>query len=113
MLNRMRAVACGFLLASGSAAAELELADYDLAAGREVYDTACMTCHESGMAGAPKVGDPEAWSERIDQGMEVLVRRSLEGYRGESGFMPPRGGYSSLTDEEVANAVAYMVSESQ
>lgn len=109
----LRAAVCNVLLAAVPVSADPELERFDLEEGREVYGVACMICHEGGAAGAPEVGDEPAWAGRIDQGMEVLIRRSLEGYRGDKGFMPPRGGYSSLTDEEVANAVAYMVSESQ
>ena len=36
--------------------------------GAAVYNSGCMACHAAGVAGAPKVGDKEAWAERIAQG---------------------------------------------
>ena len=31
--------------------------------GKEVYDTACTTCHAIALAGAPKFGDRLSWGE--------------------------------------------------
>ncbi|BCR04986.1 hypothetical protein DESUT3_20550 [Desulfuromonas versatilis] len=86
---------------------------YDLKTGESVYQKACMACHSMGVAGAPRYGKAEDWKSRIDKGMEVLVRNSLEGFQGEKGLMPARGGRSDLSDEEVAAAVAYMVEGSR
>jgi cytochrome c5 len=61
------------------------------------------------VAGAPKLGDAEAWKPRIDKGMEVLVEHAITGFQGESGVMPPKGGNPNLSDEDVEAAVAHMV----
>jgi len=37
-----------------------------------------------------------------------MVKKSIEGYEGKTGVMPPKGGNSTLTDEEVSNAVDFM-----
>ena len=79
--------------------------------GPQVYNEACIACHGTGIGGAPKFGDAAAWGPRIEQGMEVLVQHAIEGYQGETGFMPPKGGRMDLSDEEVAAAVEYMVTE--
>src|SRR5690242_9199978 len=34
-------------------------------AGEQVYAQVCKACHETGLAGAPKIGDKAAWSPRI------------------------------------------------
>ena len=61
--------------------------------GKEIYDHLCTTCHTAGIAGAPKLGDKAAWEQRINQGMDTLVKHSIEGYHGPDGnFMPPKGG---------------------
>lgn len=86
-------------------------ADYDLSDGSTVYNQACAACHAAGVAGAPKSGDAQAWEDRLDKGMATLIEHSIEGFRGDAGFMPPRGGRSGLSDEEVSNAVAYMINE--
>ena len=35
--------------------------------GEEVYNSACVACHGTGIAGAPKTGDKAAWAPRIAQ----------------------------------------------
>ena len=57
--------------------------------------------------------DAEAWAPRIEQGLDVLKEHAIKGYQGSAGYMPAKGGRTDLSDEEVANAVDYMVSESQ
>lgn len=81
--------------------------------GKAVYDQACMACHAQGVAGAPKLGDTEAWADRIAQGEETLYDHSINGFQGDAGVMPPKGGFANLSDEEVKAAVDYMVEESQ
>jgi cytochrome c5 len=80
--------------------------------GEQVYNKTCMICHGDGIAGAPKMGDKEAWQARILQGMEILESRAIQGYQGSLGSMPAKGGNASLSDEEVKSAVAYMVEKS-
>ena len=78
-------------------------------AGKPVYIKSCQTCHNTGIAGAPKLGDLVEWSSRLSQGIRILHKHAINGYQGGSGVMPARGGNMSLTDDEVINAVAYMV----
>lgn len=80
---------------------------------KETYDTGCAVCHASGIAGAPKTGDKSAWVERIDQGMDTLIDHAVNGYRGKTGYMPPKGGNSQLSDKDVAAAVEFMVEQSK
>jgi cytochrome c5 len=81
--------------------------------GPQVYNSACLACHGAGIGGAPMLGDAEAWTARIAQGTDVLKDHAINGYQGSVGFMPAKGGRTDLSDEEVASAVDYMVSESQ
>ena len=81
--------------------------------GEDVYKQACAMCHDKGLAGAPVTGDKAAWKSRIDKGMDTLVANSINGFRGEKGFMPARGGRASLTDQQVTEAVRYMVEKSR
>ncbi|MEM7613294.1 MAG: c-type cytochrome [Pseudomonadota bacterium] len=81
--------------------------------GAQVYNNACGACHTGGIAGAPKVGDVPAWTARIDQGLEILNKHAIEGYQGDAGYMPAKGGNAALSDEEVIRAVEYMVAEAQ
>ncbi len=80
--------------------------------GPQVYNTACLACHTPGVAGAPKLGDKEAWAPRIARGMDVLKDRAINGYQGEQGYMPPKGGRTDLSDQEIVAAIEYMVNQS-
>ena len=82
-------------------------------AGEATYKAACGVCHTSGLAGAPKVGDADAWSERIQQGTDLLIIHALQGYAGTEGYMPAKGGRADLSDEAVTNAVLFMVESQQ
>lgn len=82
-----------------------------LQTGTQVYNAVCMACHAAGVAGAPKVGDTAAWSARIAQGYETLVSHAVNGYKGNNGQMPAKGGNPDLDDVEVARAVAYMADQ--
>ncbi|WP_372695367.1 cytochrome c5 family protein [Immundisolibacter sp.] len=77
--------------------------------GAAVYQQACFSCHATGVAGAPKLGDTAAWESRLSQGIDVLYQHSLQGIRA----MPPKGGFMNLSDEQVKAAVDHMVSQSQ
>jgi len=83
------------------------------ALGNSVFNKTCALCHAAGVAGAPKPGDKDDWGPRIAQGEETLYKHALEGFTGAKGMMPPRGGGSSLTDEEVKAAVDFMVAKSR
>ncbi len=79
--------------------------------GPQVYNAICGSCHGSGLAGAPMTGDSAAWSARVDQGMETLSGNAINGYQGDAGYMPAKGGRMDLSDEEVIAAVQYMVDQ--
>ena len=81
--------------------------------GPQVYNSACLACHGAGVGGAPIVGDVDIWTARIAQGNDMLYDHAINGYQGELGYMPPKGGRLDLSDEEVQAAVDYMVAESQ
>ena len=81
--------------------------------GPQVYNAACLACHGAGIGGAPVLGDADAWSSRVSQGIDVLKEHAINGYTGSLGYMPAKGGRVDLSDEEVAAAVDYMVAESQ
>ncbi|SUA63944.1 c-type cytochrome [Oligella urethralis] len=76
--------------------------------GEQLYSKLCMTCHDSGLSGAPIKGDESAWAPRIAQGADTLFKHSLEGFNA----MPAKGGDLSLSDDEVKNAVVFMVNAS-
>jgi cytochrome c5 len=48
----------------------------------------------------------------VRQGIDVLRDHAINGYTGSVGFMPAKGGRTDLSDQEVSNAVDYIVDES-
>ncbi len=81
--------------------------------GPQVYNTACLACHSTGVGGAPVVGDAAQWADRIAQGNDVLYDHAINGFSGDAMTpMLPKGGRVDLSDQEVQDAVDYMVGES-
>jgi cytochrome c5 len=76
--------------------------------GEQVYQQTCAACHDTGAAGAPKIGDKAAWAPRIKEGKRMMVKMAIKGIRG----MPPRGGNPALSDEDMERAVVYLLNQS-
>ena len=92
-----------------AAVAQTETSATDLAKGEKVYKTSCFACHESGVAGSPKLGDVAAWAARIAAGNDAMYNSAING----KGVMPPKGGNMGLSDEAVKSAVDYMSAKSK
>ena len=82
--------------------------DHDLALGKRVFTTTCLSCHGKGAHGAPRRDSTSDWAERLKQRQDTLARHAIDGH----GRMPPKGGFSTLSDAEVEAAVAYVVDRS-
>ncbi len=80
-----------------------------LVAGKAVYSAECGLCHNEGEESAPALTNENEWMARITKGEVVLIDHAINGFNGEDGEMPARGGTESLTDEEVASAVKFML----
>lgn len=83
----------------------------NVAMGEEVYKKTCFLCHGTGAGGAPMLTDKADWEKRLAQGMDTLYKHAIEGYTGEKGMMPPKGGNLSLSDEDVKASVDYMAAQ--
>ena len=76
------------------------------AEGKKIFETTCVVCHGTGVAGAPKAGDKAAWAPRLKQGMPALYHAAINGLNA----MPARGGNPAYTDAQMKAAVDYLTS---
>lgn len=74
--------------------------------GKDLYKAICSTCHDAGLVGAPKFGTAD-WAPRIAKGKAALYQSAINGFNA----MPARGG-ADISDEEVQNAVDYIIEQS-
>lgn len=75
--------------------------------GDQLYKAICATCHDAGLVGAPKIGTSD-WAPRIAKGKTTLYDHAINGFNA----MPARGG-ADISDDEVKNAVDYIITQSQ
>ncbi len=81
--------------------------------GEAIWKAHCSACHATGVAGAPKIGDTKVWGAILAKTSKAkLYDHAINGFKGERGYMPPKGGASSLSDADVKAAVDYMVGKS-
>ena len=78
--------------------------------GPQVYNAICYLCHAApGVGGAPVLGDSTVWTPRLSQPAELIEDHVINGYQGELGYMPPKGGRLDFTDEEILEAIDFML----
>ena len=74
-----------------------------------VYMQSCWACHNSGAAGAPKVGVAADWAPRIAKGMDTLVANATSGVNS----MPAKGLCFTCTEDDLRDLIQYMVDSSK
>ena len=81
--------------------------------GESVYSGLCVNCHGIAALAAmiPQTGDAAAWESRVAKGIDALYENAINGYTGELGMMPAKGGNPALSDDEVKTAVDYILSQ--
>ena len=77
--------------------------------GAVVYQNLCAGCHTSGAGGAPQL-NAAGMGARMSKGAETLNKHAIEGFIGNAGVMPAKGGNPALTDEQVIATVGWMLS---
>lgn len=77
--------------------------------GEQVYTKICAGCHAAGVLSAPKLGDKADWKARLTKegGLDGVVKKAISGVNA----MPPRGGDTSLSDDEVKHAVEHILQQ--
>ncbi len=77
--------------------------------GQAGYEAKCSACHANAAIGAPVVGDKEAWTEVMEQGLDAVYNNALNGKNA----MPPKGGHMDSPDDEIKTIVDYMIEASK
>ncbi len=75
-------------------------------AGKTLYTTLCMACHQENGQGLDKVAPPLAGSTFLLAAPHVPERILINGKEGSTGLMPPLGGV--LTDDQIAEVLTYV-----
>jgi cytochrome c5 len=100
------------VFATGSATAGQTLTLAQVSEGFDparTYTQSCAACHNSGAAGAPRMGNSADWSARLEKGMDVLVEHTINGFNN---IMPPKGMCFTCSDDELRAIVQYILDES-
>lgn len=92
--------------AAATAAASAQVAYGGTLDGGTIYQNLCGACHTNGVGGAPTLAQMDA---RASKGLELLYTHAIEGFQGEAGIMPAKGGNPALTDEQVQVTVDWML----
>ena len=77
--------------------------------GETIVNTYCMACHGTGMAGAHKLGNAEAWGPIMATGMDAVLASAKKG----KNVMPPMGTCADCSDDELKAAIEHMVNFKQ
>lgn len=77
---------------------------------KDIYENNCKMCHQTGVAGAPKMGSASDWSARLSsQGVDTLIKTAISGIRA----MPPKGNCLKCTPDDIKATVEYMLEASK
>lgn len=91
--------------ASGAAVVAVETEELGPDAGERRYKLSCATCHDSGLANAPKFRNKADWAPRIGVGVDALLASAIKG----KGGMPPKGTCMKCSDQELRLSIEYML----
>ena len=78
--------------------------------GSVIFGNLCTGCHTAGVGGAPKLTKAD-WAARIAQGKDTLYSHAMNGFKGNNGQMPARGGNPALSDDQVKATIDWMLTQ--
>lgn len=76
--------------------------------GKQIYEHYCITCHAAKpliAIGAPRLHHVADWSNRLNQGMDLIFKHCNEGINA----MPARGGCFECTDTQLQLVIDYLL----
>ena len=78
--------------------------------GKALYERTCFSCHSTGAAGAPHIGDAAAWAPRVAKGRAALMSAVVHGVPPG---MPAKGLCPTCSDQELGEALDYLLAQSR
>ena len=109
LLSLLFVVLFGSMLLSSCGDSKPKELKANLENGKVIYDKSCIACHMTGVAGAAALTDKPRWDAIADKDIKVLHQQSIDGYQGEFGVMPARGACVDCTDQDLFDAINYMM----
>ncbi|MGQ3890293.1 c-type cytochrome [Legionella sp. CNM-1927-20] len=76
--------------------------------GQAIYEKYCASCHQNGLAGAPKFRQEADWKPRMAKKIDGLTASAIKGLNA----MPPKGTCAECSDEDIKTAIEYMLPKS-
>ena len=67
----------------------------------------CALCHVNGEGGAPRVAIHNDWANRNEQGKQVLLQHTIEGFNN----MPPLGYCMACEEDDLVALINFMAGE--
>lgn len=86
-------------------AATTAAAGGDARSGKAIYEQFCFACHQTGASDAPRLNTPADWEGRLEKGEDELFASVKNGLN----LMPPQGTCMDCSDEELRDALDYML----
>lgn len=78
--------------------------------GKKVFNQSCITCHLYGTGGATMLRDADSWELLLNKKtMKEIYLNVLNGYIGDKGPMPKKGGCIQCSEEDLLDAIEYIL----
>ena len=109
--NTWLPLAMAGVLAVSVPAAVIAKQGADISHGKTVYEETCIACHgENGAGAVPGAPNFTDKNGRLTKPDEVLIEHAVEGFQtpGSPMGMPELGGNPDLTDQDIADVIAYI-----
>jgi cytochrome c5 len=79
--------------------------------GKSIFDRSCIICHKDGVGGAAKLTDNVRWTNNRTKDLNVLIQHVNDGFTGEYGTMTPKGTCMDCSENDLRDAIFYMMRE--
>lgn len=83
-----------------------------LDSGKVAFYKSCYICHENAVGDVTMLSNKTQLDKLDDKYLEKLLQHVRDGYTGNYGTMPPKGSCMECSEEELRNAILYMLKNS-